>query len=75
MALASSRTNGDDKDENVGNVVRDKKERKYVYFGIVFTIFAILAITYLAMMTLSGTFLPFNGLDGITNHFPFYDNT
>ena len=42
MALASSRTNGDDKDENVGNVVRDKKERKYVYFGIVFTIFAIL---------------------------------
>jgi Matrixin len=74
MALANSRNNGDDKDENVGNVVRDKKGRKCIYFGIVFTIFAILAITYLAMMTLSGTFLPFNGLDEITNHFPFYDN-
>jgi hypothetical protein len=74
MALANSRNNGDDKDENVGNVVRDKKGRKCIYFGIVFTIFAILAITYLAMMTLSGTFMPFNGLDEITNQFPFYDN-
>jgi hypothetical protein len=74
MAVAGSRNNGEDKDGNVGNVDRDKKGRKYIYFGIVFTIFAILAITYLAMMTLSGTFLSFNGLDGITNHFPFYEN-
>ena len=74
MAIASSRNNGEDKDGNVGNVDRDKKGRKYIYFGIVFTIIAILAITYLAMMTLSGTFLSFDGLDGITNHFPFYEN-
>jgi hypothetical protein len=73
MALAS-RNNGDDEDENVSSVVRHTKGRKYVYFGIVFTTFAILAVAYLATMTLSGTFLPFNGLDGLTDNFPFYDS-
>ena len=39
-----------------------------------FTLFAILATAYLAMIIFSGSFVPFNGLDGIVNHLPFYDN-
>lgn len=74
MTLASSRNNGDDKDENLGNVSSEKKGRNYIYIGILFTIFAILGTAYLAMMMFSGSFLPYNGLDGITNHLPFYEN-
>jgi hypothetical protein len=73
MALASNRNNGDDGDRNFGIVSGDKEERNYFNIGIVFTIFAILATAYLAMIIFSGSFLSFNGLDGITNHLPFYD--
>ncbi|MGA7368549.1 MAG: matrixin family metalloprotease [Nitrososphaeraceae archaeon] len=71
MAVDSNRNSGD---ENVGSVRRNRKGRNYIYIGILFTIFAILATGYLSMMTLSGSFLQFNGLDWVTNLFPFYDN-
>lgn len=74
MAVDSSRNNGDDEDKNVGSVSGNKKGRNYIYIGILFTIFAMLATGYLSMVTLSGSFLPFNGLDWVTNLFPFYDN-
>jgi hypothetical protein len=74
MALARGRNNGDTKDGNLTNVSSYWKGRNYTYIGIVFTLFAILATAYLAMIIFSGSFVPFNGLDGIINHLPFYDN-
>ena len=73
MALASSRNNRDDEDQNACNVSSDKKGRDYIYIGIVFMISAILATAYLVIMVIN-SFLPFNLLDGITNYLPFYDN-
>ena len=72
-ATFNIRNNGNDREANPSNVSSGKKRRNYIYIGFVFTIFAILATAYLAMMV-SGSFLPFNVLDGITNHLPFYDN-
>jgi Matrixin len=74
MAVASSRDNGDDRDGNLEDVSSEKRGRNYVYIGTIFTVFAMLAIAYWAIMTFSGSFLPFKGLDGITNRLPFYDN-
>lgn len=74
MALASSRKNGDDRDENFTNVSSYWKGRDYTYIGILFTLFAIFATAYLAMMIFPGSFVPFSGLDGIINQFPFYDS-
>ncbi len=75
MALVSGRSNGDDRDGNFENVVSDKRGRNYVYIGTIFTIFVMLAMAYLAISTFFGSFLPFKGLDGITDRLPFYDNT
>ena len=75
MAFASGRNNGDSRDENLRNISNDKKGRNYIYFGLGFTVIAILAMACLAMIMFSGSFQPFNGLGGITDHLPFYDNS
>ncbi|HYZ60617.1 MAG TPA: hypothetical protein VE544_13245, partial [Nitrososphaeraceae archaeon] len=69
MALASSRNNRDDTDMDLPDIDNEKKGRSYIYVGTAFTIFAILAIGYLATMMFSGSISPLNKLD-----LPFVDN-
>lgn len=69
MALASSRNNRDDTDMDLPDIDSEKKGRSYIYVGTAFTIFAILAIGYLATMMFSGSISPLNKLD-----LPFVDN-
>ena len=73
MALASGRNNCNDNGEKLPKVSSHRKGRHYAYIGIVFSIFMILATTYLAMVIFSGSFVAFDGFDDITNYFPFYD--
>jgi hypothetical protein len=81
MGLGSSEGNesdsGDD-DDGYLEIVRngDKKGRNYyIYTAIAFTIFAIMATLYLAILIFSGPFSTFNGIEWIINQIPHFDNT
>jgi hypothetical protein len=75
MALGGGENNEDDNDGYLEKVRIDKKGRNYIYIGIAFTIFAIMATSYLAILMFSGPFLPFNRIEWIINQIPFHDNT
>jgi hypothetical protein len=75
MARTDGKNNEDHNDEYLEKELIDEKGRNYIYVGVAFTIFAIMATSYLAILVFSGPFVPFNGIEWILNQIPFHDKT